>query len=265
MRYCYFSDPHCNADPTWFPHIQESVDLILCAGDIHIDFYQSVLFLQRLHDVYRVPVIAVLGNHDYEAYSIQHIHAAIRHHNQQHTGVTILENDSFIYGDTTIFGATLWSNFGLYGEQERYFAEQAAKNLGDFHHIQYDNGALTPHKVRELCHVSTEWLHQAIQTSSSAHKILLTHFSPHPAAIAPEYGTQAVNAYFANNLPQLYGYVDTVIHGHTHHSMDFVLPHGTRVLCNARGHRHHRLNPHFTLPIIDTSESPMLNHAIIHP
>lgn len=254
MRYAYFSDPHCNADPHWFPLIEQPVDIILCAGDIHINIHKSLAFLQRLTDTYHVPVVSVLGNHDYEDHSIHDVLDIVREYNHRHTGVTVLENDVFTLGHVDIFGATLWSNFELYGATESYFALQAAKNMQDFERIRYGEHPLSPRYVKEMCFHSTQWLTHAIHESTASHKIMLTHFSPHPSAIRDAYGRQAINAYFANDIPALYGYVDTVIHGHTHHSSDVTLAHGTQILCNARGHRSQRLNPDFRIRYQDVME-----------
>ena len=86
-----FSDPHVNADPDWFPIIDSRAELILVAGDIHIDHRKARTFLQKLHDAYHVPVVAVLGNHDYESASRDVILADIAVWNSEKTGVTILE------------------------------------------------------------------------------------------------------------------------------------------------------------------------------
>ena len=158
----------------------------------------------------------------------------------------------FHYKNTAIFGATLWSNGELYGPTEAYFSKKAFTNIQDFDYLHDNAGSISVNKMVTMSQHSCDVLTDAIHQSQAEYKILMTHFSPHPGAISPAFGKQPINAYFANDYPSLYGYVDMVLHGHTHHSYSNMLSHGTALLCNARGHKRHKLNPDFEIRYWDT-------------
>src|SRR5690242_16700284 len=74
-----------------FEEVAKRVDVLLIGGDL-TDFGlpdEVQVLVRDLTDVVRVPIVAVLGNHDYEAGKEQELTAALRD-----AGIRVLDGDA---------------------------------------------------------------------------------------------------------------------------------------------------------------------------
>jgi len=88
------------------------VDILVAAGDID-NGTKGLKWLLSLN--LGMPVIYVLGNHEFYYHAYPQLINELRELSQG-TNIKVLEDEAIQFGDVTFHGATLWSNFELYGD-----------------------------------------------------------------------------------------------------------------------------------------------------
>ena len=149
----------------------------------------------------------------------------------------LAENRSLEFVGYTFVGGTLWSNFRQYCAGKKQFRENVAlarNSIADFFYI----AAGTPPRERRaepedyIERFNTQ-LGFIEQFRHRARTIVLTHFPPHLACIAPPYADSPLNPYFINQIDVAgFGYW---IAGHTHQAVDTV-QNGCRIIINPLGY-----------------------------
>jgi hypothetical protein len=76
--------------------------------------------------------------------------------------------------------------------------------------------------------------------------VVMTHHCISPLSIHPQYAGNPLNAAFPSDLTKevTENGPDLWLHGHTHHSFDYMLG-STRVVCNPYGYLYREENPNF--------------------
>lgn len=172
------------------------------------------------------------------------------------TGVHFLDNDEIVINGIRFLGATLWTDFNLFGIEQQSASMAAGMNgLNDFRLINDGGVPFTPSDAAALCNQSINWLKtKLIKESSLVKTVVVTHHLPSMQSVADRYKNDVLSACFASNLDELFGYSKLWIHGHTHDSFDY-MSNGTRVVCNPRGYVHQgkqenlRFNPELVVEI----------------
>lgn len=209
-------------------------DLVVLAGDTNtgikgIEWIKSV--------VKRVPVIYILGNHEYYKGSypktLHKIRAAA-----EGTNVHVLENKSVEIDGITFHGATLWTNFELFGDP-RIYGSICQEKMNDYKRIRRDPSYA---KLRSLdtytIHgASVRWLAASLAASNTKQNLVITHHAPSPQSIPEEYKSDAVSAAYASNLEALIWQYQPAywVHGHIHQSCEYSIG-NTKVICNPHGY-----------------------------
>jgi predicted phosphodiesterase len=233
MRLRVLSDLHLESCD-WTPP-ESPADVIILAGDIHNG--TSGLKWARRH-FGSLPVIYVPGNHEFFGGRMDQVLDELRAEARQGR-IHVLDGDEVILGDVRFLGATLWTDFSLYGlapaEIARAMAD-AESNMIDYQQILCAAGKrLRAEQSREIHIGQVEWLERQLQENFQGPTVVVTHFLPHRASIHPKYESDHSNPFFASDLDRLVRPpVSLWIHGHTHESINAVV-NGTRVLCNPRG------------------------------
>jgi Calcineurin-like phosphoesterase superfamily domain len=123
----YISDTH-NLEAALRLEIPKDVEYIVHAGDIvHPDSIFKML------DGYGVPVIVVLGNHDY--WNSEAFDNAVKRYKKKAAkfkNIHVLENETLILGEIRFIGTTLWHS--CHNLHPRLVME-AAQNLNDYNFI----------------------------------------------------------------------------------------------------------------------------------
>lgn len=85
-------------------HVPDA-DICICAGDVSDNIRTTISYLRRNIEPY-MPIILILGNHDFFGSSIDH---ALETARREITGsrITLLENQTIDFGDCRFIGATL--------------------------------------------------------------------------------------------------------------------------------------------------------------
>lgn len=127
----YISDTH-DLEAALRTEIPKDVEYIVHAGDIvHPDRIFKML------DGYGVPVIVVLGNHDY--WNSEDFANAVKRYKKKAAkfkNIHVLENETLILGDIRFLGTTLWHS--CHNLHPRLVME-AAQNLNDYNFIHADS------------------------------------------------------------------------------------------------------------------------------
>ncbi|MDD4929007.1 MAG: hypothetical protein PHP85_07005 [Gallionella sp.] len=152
-------------------------------------------------------------------------------------GVHVLNRAQVIIGGVRFLGATLWTDFRLFGEEERPWAYAAGLNgLSDFRLIDYGAQTFMPQDSAKLNQADVAWLESMLRDEAYDGKtVVVTHHLPSALSVAGRYKENLLSACFASNLDRLMGRSELWIHGHTHDSFDYEIK-KTRVICNPRGY-----------------------------
>jgi len=228
----------------WSPPAADA-DVVVLAGDIHVGVQGLTWARERFP---RTPVIYVPGNHEFYGARLPDVLQALRTEARS-LGIHLLDGDEVVLGSTRFLGATLWTDFALYGAEPAQL-ERAMVNarcgMYDFRVIRYTHDEpFRPEHAREIHSAQVAWLRQKLQEPFTGTTVVVTHHLPHRRSIHPRWDGDPLNPGFVSDLAHLVREpVALWIHGHTHESCDYV-EHGTRVVCNPRGYLPHEPNPMF--------------------
>lgn len=266
MRIAYLSDLHIDFGRIRGDDIlmmvkdnSEEFDVLVIAGDIANDADISVDFLKLLSKALPTKtIIFVPGNHEYYMFDMAWADDLFSGLNRLgnvmvlgiHSEFELSYRHIMPNGDSYLFvGGTMWTDFSLYGRDERYM-EDAVMKMSDFNHIvDYNNVILTPKRTVDFYNRTTEMMRYMVyERKDNSTVIAVTHHTPHRLSIAGKYAMNALNPAFTSGIldkdhPSYQVWtslVDLWIHGHTHDCFDYTVSHGdseTRVVCNPRGYQ----------------------------
>jgi predicted phosphodiesterase len=229
-------------------------DVLVVAGDLIPRMERGVKWLrERVPDK---PVIYVPGNH--EAYGVdvdRTVEKAMEA--ARGTNVFVLQNRWIRLDDVTFAGATLWTDFSLFGDQRRAMAV-AGDRMNDHKKIRtarYLERFLPRHALARHME-SRAFLEGEMRKPRSGPLVIITHHVPMPGRgyrLAPHYSRarlsdeEVLAAAYRTDLTELMwpapiGHAfdtcrpaDLWVFGHTHEFKDTVIG-STRVVSNAKGY-----------------------------
>ena len=217
VRIAAVGDVHLGTDARgWYrpslDGIEERADVLLLAGDLtrHGTLEEGRVVVDEFRDL-PVPVVAVLGNHDYHSDVQREIASMLRD-----AGITVLMNDSVVVkANGTRLGIVGGKGFGG-GFAGKCASEFGEREIKDF--------------VGHTKRIAAEW-REALKNVVADRRVVLSHYSPvkdtllgEPPEIYPFLGSyllaEAVDAVGA----------DLIVHGHAHAGVEKGLtPGGIRV------------------------------------
>lgn len=238
MKILAISDLHLEFSPLKIPNTNK-VDVVLLLGDVHTGVKGVQWAVENIESKH---IIYILGNHEYYGGIYPDILNKIKAEADKYApNFHILENGSVIIEDVTFFGATLWSDFALFGDStvDKLLCRDG---LNDYRAIKVQKalnyGYISPNDVENWHHESVNWLKNALKDPQTTEKrVICTHHAPSRKSIAPRYFSSPISAAYASNLDALVAYSGAKywFHGHVHNSVDYTLG-DTRVICNPRGY-----------------------------
>lgn len=227
----------------WVPP-KSDADIVVLAGDIHVGVH-GIEWARRCFPL--TPVVYVPGNHEYYGASLQAVREEL-YARGRCLGVDVLDGRQAVIGGVRFLGATLWTDFALYGSDQGSIsrAMTAAQNgMSDFHVMRYENRTFQPADARSINLERVHWLRTNLAQDFQGATIVVTHHLPLRQSIHARYGASELNPSFASDLSDLMGPpVSLWLHGHTHESFDYTVK-GTRIVCNPRGYLPMEPNPDF--------------------
>lgn len=208
-------------------------DVIVLAGDICLGTRGVAWARQSWPDK---EIVFVPGNHEYYRSEIG-IENEMMGHAASVYGVHVLNRAEAVIDGVRFLGATLWTDFRLFGEDERPWAYAAALNgLRDFRVIDYGVQTFMPQDSAEISAADIAWLEGKLKLEAfDGTTVVVTHHLPSMRSVSDRYKKQLLSACFASHFDHLMGYSKLWVHGHTHDSFDYEL-NGTKVICNPRGY-----------------------------
>jgi Icc-related predicted phosphoesterase len=211
-----------------------NADLIILAGDIHLGDSGIKWINENLKNI---PIIYILGNHEYYKNSYPKLLNKIKGLTVN-TNIIILENESTCIDGITFHGATLWTDFELFGDA-RIAGFECQQKMNDYNLIRRDPSYSRLRSIdTQAMHKETiYWLKNSLQASKTNKNIVISHHAPSIKSVPSRYQNDLVSAGFASNLENLILETnpDLWIHGHMHDSSDYMIG-KTRVICNPKGY-----------------------------
>lgn len=212
----------------------EGADVVVLAGDINLGTKGIDWIKSTITDV---PVIYVLGNHEYYKGSYPKTLNAIRSRASD-SNVHVLEDKAVVIGDITFHGATLWTDFALLGDS-RLNGSICQGKMSDYKMIRRDPSysKLRSIDTYVMHQASLKWLRASLESSATRKNIVVTHHAPSIKSIPEEFKNDVLSSAYASNLePLILEYKpDYWIHGHIHQPIKYHVG-GTIVLCNPHGY-----------------------------
>lgn len=232
MRLHIFSDLHLEFAP--FVPAKVEADAVIIAGDVH----PGIKGLEWVRENFRdIPVLYVMGNHEFYRESIPQLTADFKRL-ARGTNIHVLENTRVEINDVTFLGATLWTDFALFGDSQAGIAE-AAFQMSDYRRIRKapDNSPLKPQDSMRMHMASRLWLAEQLRSDGDGKTVVITHHAPSGRSLPPHSMTRPLNPAYASDLESLVAASNAAlwVHGHIHHCSNYQIG-ATRVLANPRGY-----------------------------
>lgn len=258
MRAWVISDIH-TTPLEWYRSrvVIPEADICILAGDISGNVYSTIDYVMA-EIAPAMPVVLVLGNHDYYGLSIDKALEVARAR-LVGTNIHLLENDVLVLDGVRFIGATLWTDFEvphgvLHGvelplDTRRDLAYHACvRDIMDFRAIYRsderkpgETGLITIQEMIGRHRASRSFIEAELAKDFDGDTVVVTHHAPSPLSFHPAYAGSPTNAAFASDLTDVIqcGRPWLWVHGHIHHFSEYIEV-GTQVLCNPRGYAHER-------------------------
>lgn len=222
-----------------FPPIDLAVsrpDVVILAGDIDT----GDRAVQWAHETFvDLPVLYVSGNHEGYGHNLDEVQEEIEAAARTTGHVHYLNRRELVIKGVRFLGATLWTDFKLYG-REFYPAAvyDAGKMMNDYKRIRLARRGyrkLRPSDTEGWHFEQRRWLSERLAEPFEGKSVVVTHMAPSERSIADEYQGDTLSPAFASNLESLVEQADLWVHGHVHSSFDYQVG-GCRVVCNPLGY-----------------------------
>lgn len=227
-------------------------DLVILAGDIDLGPL-SANYAGELSDWLGVPLVLIAGNHEFYGGEYFSTIDALKSQSQKFPKLAFLEQSRFELdhadGPLRILGCILWTDFLLFGEDQRKSSmEKACQVMTDFRgKIRYghDERYLPEHAIG-IFGESLSWLQAELNMKFDGQTVVVTHHAPAFRSVPQEHRRDLVSAAYASQLEHLVESSGAAlwVHGHMHRTSDYRIG-ATRVVCNPRGYRGYELNKKF--------------------
>ncbi|MET3973021.1 metallophosphoesterase [Bradyrhizobium sp. S3.9.1] len=255
MRLWIMSDLHLESAPGWDlppPDERPCFDVLVVAGDLVPGMERGVAWLaERVVDR---PVIYVAGNHELYGRDIDRTVSKAR---QVAAGsnVHVLQNETVTIGGVVFVGATLWTDFALFGNPDLAM-RRAADLMNDYRRIRKLRHTRRLRPVDTLVrHIeSKRFIASAADGPKPGPMVVVSHHGCVKEAMKVGSETDVLSAAYTSDCPELLDDIDLWIYGHTHEYRDFTVGR-TRIVSNAKGYGPWRPgerwdNPNFDLNLV---------------
>ncbi|WP_315712245.1 MULTISPECIES: metallophosphoesterase [unclassified Bradyrhizobium] len=246
MHLHVFSDLHTDTAEIKPIEALPGIDVAVVAGDVCEGVVNG---FARLREIVAedVPIVMVMGNHEFyhrtypEELKLARAEAA-------RFGVHLLENEAVVLAGVRFAGATLWTDYAIFGPGSEAEAMAACGDTMHDHRciIWQDEPWLrfTPREALGLHLTSRTWLTGLLETPFDGPTVVVTHHAPGWGSVAERYHNDLTTAAFASDLSALILATQPAlwIHGHIHTPSDYRVG-TTCVICNPHGYG--RENPDF--------------------
>ncbi len=239
MKIQIFSDLHIDVHPIKTITIVAGVDLVVVAGDTSEGALRAFQHLRRIVPL-QIPIVTVLGNHEHYRRFIPDELAQARAQAAA-LNIHVLEKDAIVLGSVRFAGATLWTDYKIFGEANQAAVMNAcARGMNDHRLIGWQKKPwlrFRPQEAAQLHHQSRAFLEKVLMTPFDGPTVVVSHHAVHWDSVHPQYRNDPVTGAFVSDLSALIKARRPAlwVHGHVHNSSDYHLG-ATRILCNPHGY-----------------------------
>ena len=259
MRLLILSDLHHEVWREHAPRIDPALsrpDVVILAGDIDTG---AKAVAWAAHTFAGLPVLYVHGNHEGYGHNLDEVQDELRAACRAAGNVHLLDCGEHVIEDVRFLGATLWTDFRLFGDDTR----QAAMREAEAFMTDYKRIRLAKKGYRKLRAADTaqfhalqrSWLRRKLEEPFAGRTVVITHMAPSSQSVAPAYAQALTSAAYASRLEELAQRADLWVHGHMHDSFDYALGQ-CRVVCNPCGYmtrgggvENPRFDPNFVVDV----------------
>lgn len=232
MRLRILSDLHLESAP--FEPPKAEADVIVLAGDIQPGL-RSIRWIQE-----KFPDLAgvvVLGNHEFHGHALPKLNEEMKAFCAG-SNVHLLDDSGGVIDGVRFLGATLWTDFNLFGSPTDAGREAAAM-MNDYKRIRVSprSSKLKGRDTATLHARSRKWLDDRCREQFAGPTVVVTHHAPGARSLRPGFESDVLSAAYASNLEDFVTICGATlwVHGHTHWSVDYWIG-GSRILANQRGY-----------------------------
>lgn len=234
MRLRILSDLHREFAPLGVSEI--AADVVVLAGDIDRGA-KGVAWARQAFP--STPVLYVAGNHEHYGERLGRLHEKLREA-ASGSNVIVLENEAVSLSGYRFFGATLWTDFNLFGDPltAMLAAGDRATGMNDYRKIRRrDAGKLLPKHTAALHADARLAIAEFLASGDRSRSIVITHHAPSARSVATGMERDIFSAAYTSHLDSLIVEKGPAlwVHGHIHETRDYSLG-ATRILSNPRGY-----------------------------
>lgn len=227
----------------------ENADLVILAGDTNLGT-RGIEWVKRY--IPKKPVIYILGNHEYYKGTYPKTLYKIKQASKD-SNIIVLENGRAEFNGVRFHGATLWTDFSLFGNPVEYGVICQAK-MNDYKQIRRDPSysklrTIDTYKIHQF---SKMWLEESLEESINYKNVVITHHAPSIKSIPELYKDDTLSAAYASDLENLILKYNPIywIHGHIHNPMRYNIGR-TEIICNPHGYINEKYNGYDSELIIE--------------
>ncbi|WP_294264093.1 metallophosphoesterase [uncultured Chryseobacterium sp.] len=215
-------------------------DVVVLAGDVNLGIKGIEWIKVKIRDK---PVIYVLGNHEYYKGSypktLHKIKEAARDSN-----IFVLENDSVDIEGIRYHGATLWTDFSIFGDP-RYYGFVCQNGMNDYKQIRRDPSysKMRSIDIFKIHQFSKLWLKESLENSKDMKNIVVTNHAPSIQSVPEHFKEDPLSSAYASDLEGFILEYQPLywIHGHIHTPKRYTIGE-TEVICNPHGYISEKYN-----------------------
>lgn len=218
----------------------DHADIVVLAGDVNVGT-KGIKWIKEA--IPNKPVIYILGNHEYYKGSYPKTLNKIKEASLD-TNVHVLENAFIDIDGIRFHGATLWTDFSIFGNPVQY-GMLCQPKMNDYKMIRRD---LSYSKMRTLDtfkihQFSKQWLLESLEDSKGLKNIVVTHHAPSIQSVPDHYKEDPLTAAYASDLEDVIKEYQPLywIHGHIHTPCRYKIE-KTEIICNPHGYIDEKYN-----------------------
>jgi predicted phosphodiesterase len=259
MRILLLSDLHHELWRERAPEITPSVsrpDFVILAGDIDTGA-KAVAWAAATFRA--IPVLYVHGNHEAYGRNLDDTQDDIRAACAVAGNVHFLDCGQYLAGSVRFLGATLWTDFCLFGKDTRAAAmRQAEAVMNDYRRIRLARKGYRKLRAPDTAFYHTQqraWLEEKLAEPFDGTTVVITHMAPSMQSVVGQYEHDLTSAAYASRLEGLASKADLWVHGHMHESFDYMIG-ACRVVTNPCGYilrdgspENARFDPNFVIEL----------------
>jgi predicted phosphodiesterase len=235
------------------PALAHGVDAVIVAGDTCQGLTRAIESLRRAYPS-PTEIVMVAGNHELWSRRLAfEEHFEEGHSTAELHGVHFLENKAVVIDGVRIAGATLWTDYELFGPDLREAAMRtAADQMLDHKRIKWSRepwARFRPAEARILHHQSRIFFEEELEKPHAGPSVCVSHHAMSMDAIAPAHRRSILSAAYASEMLSMIDRFqpDLVVSGHTHHGID-IKRGRTRMISNPAGYADE--NRHFDASLV---------------